>query len=368
MDLTDKKYKLKQAKSHKGRLVIDSKLPKLVEDPKKAMFLNTENSSEMTRIALLELYLSRKTFSVRLNQKNKIESALVNGNSIEYFSEKNDTSLFAYTSDTKKKPMNLCLGNLFNNKLLDVFEFEITNMIPREYFDDKPEFDFNCQPVLVFQGEEFETNTEMSRLKIFFLDFYAQDLLEEVSITDLKKVIVFSSYVNNDNKYVKIRTFYASTINEYQTNDFGLKEIGPSFDLSLRQSKISTEDEFKLACKQPKLISSEYTKNRINGLFDVTGKLYISKQNLEAASLKRYDKLLSKKRRKNKEVNGETSDNNDENLDKNQTEEKDEENDDEFEIKKSKNIKTKTHKNDDIKLREKKNNNKGKNKSHKESL
>lgn len=349
MDLTDKKYKLKQAKTHKGRLVIDSKLPKLIEDPKKAIFLNTENASELTRIALVEFYLSRKTFSLRLNKKNKVESVFENTSSVEYFSEKNDASLFMYTSDTKKKPMNICMGSLFNNKLLDAFEFEITNMIPREYFEDKPEFDFNCQPVLIFQGEDFETNTEMNRLKIFFLDFYAQDLLEEVSITDLKKVIVFSSYQNNDNKCVKIRTFYASTINEYQINNYGLKEIGPSYDLTLRKTKITSEDDFKLACKQPRLISSEYTKNRINGLFDVTGKIYISKQNLEAASLKRYDKLLSKKRKKNKQ-NGNNSENEDEN-DNN-------EDDQVEEIPKHKEIKTKIndkikHNNNDIDLIEK---------------
>ena len=49
-------------------------MPKLIEDPKKAIFLNTENSSEIMRLVMKELYETRKAFSLRFNQKNKIES------------------------------------------------------------------------------------------------------------------------------------------------------------------------------------------------------------------------------------------------------------------------------------------------------
>lgn len=299
MDLTDKKHKIKAAKTHKGRLHIQHRLPKIVEDPKKTVFFNSENSSEIMRIAMNEFYDSRKSFSLKLNKKNKIEPVFESSETIENLSEKNDASFFVYTSDSKKRPMNIVFGSLYEYKLLDSFEFEITNFIPSDYFKIKPQFDINSQPIIIFQGEKFETDNINERFKKFLLDFYAQDLLEEVNIPDLRKVIVFS--IDQNNK-IKIRNFQTQNpVGEYTIKTLSLEEVGPSFDLVPRRNHLCSEQDYKAACRQPKL-SSENNRNKINSMLDVQGKLYTNRQNLEVVCLRKFDKIVGKKRKINEEA------------------------------------------------------------------
>ena len=299
MDITEKKYKVKAAKTHKGRVAIENKLPKLIEDPKRTIFVNTINSSEIMRMVATEFYFTRKTFSLRFNKKNNLDSIFEKTDSLEYLIEKNDSALFLYTSDSKKRPMNLVIGNCFEHKILDAFEFEVTNFIPLEYFEAIVNYEPNCQPILLFQGELFETDNILERFKKLMLDFYAQDLLEEVNISELKRVICFT--VDSDKK-IKIRNYQIKEINEYNLKNLNLEEVGPSFDLSIRRNILAGEEDYKKALRQPKFIGKEFSKNKINGLFDVQGKLYTQKQNLEAASLRRFDKILSRKRKTNVEA------------------------------------------------------------------
>ena len=50
-----------------------------------------------------------------------------NPNLIEKITEKTDTALFCFGSNTKKKPHNLIIGRIFNNAILDMAEFGIFN-------------------------------------------------------------------------------------------------------------------------------------------------------------------------------------------------------------------------------------------------
>jgi hypothetical protein len=42
----------KKAKTHKGRLYLQTLAPKLIEDPKQSLFMNSDNSSEIMRMIL----------------------------------------------------------------------------------------------------------------------------------------------------------------------------------------------------------------------------------------------------------------------------------------------------------------------------
>ncbi len=45
----------KKAKTHKGRMHLQSLMPKLVEDPKESLFLNSDNTGEIMRMVLNDL-------------------------------------------------------------------------------------------------------------------------------------------------------------------------------------------------------------------------------------------------------------------------------------------------------------------------
>lgn len=46
---------LKKAKTHKGRVFLESRKPKAVEDPKQCSLINTFNSNEILRMVLNDL-------------------------------------------------------------------------------------------------------------------------------------------------------------------------------------------------------------------------------------------------------------------------------------------------------------------------
>ena len=75
------------------------------------------------RMVLNDLYLTRKDYSKKLNQKEEISNLLQSKSDVEYLCDKNNCALFTYTTDQKKKPMNLVMGMLYNKSILDAFEF-----------------------------------------------------------------------------------------------------------------------------------------------------------------------------------------------------------------------------------------------------
>ena len=233
---------------------------------------------------------------MKLSKKNQILTPFENTDQIEDLALKNKASLFLMSSDTKKRPMNLIFGSLFNHKILDMFEFEVTNFIPGEYFETVKKIDMNSQPVMVFLGEPFETTKNIERFKFYMMDFYKQDSLEEVNISDLNRIIVFSC---DEKQCIRIRHYQMNLpVLEYSIDRISFEEIGPSFDLQPRRTNLSEDDDFRTACKQPKLLNKE-NKKKINSLIDVKAKVFPTKQNLNAISLKRYDKILGKKRKIN---------------------------------------------------------------------
>lgn len=160
--------------------------------------------------------MCRKEFSKKLNKKNILKYVFDDAGDIEYISEKNDTTFFVLTSDIKKKPMNIIMGSTFNYKLMDVFEFEITNFLPLEFFSKKCEVDSFMKPVIIFQGDIFETDFQYERIKKFFLDFFRIQDLDEVVISELRKILIISA---GEDKEIKIRSYQIdSNMNQYNVS------------------------------------------------------------------------------------------------------------------------------------------------------
>lgn len=64
-------------------------------------------------------------------------------------SSKQDCSLFFFGSDQKKRPDNLIIGRNYNGRVLDMFEFGVTDYTPMEQF--KPEHaQREMKPLLIF--------------------------------------------------------------------------------------------------------------------------------------------------------------------------------------------------------------------------
>ena len=288
----------RKATTHKGKLFLESLMPKVIEDPKQCLFINTENSTEIMRMVLNDLYLMRRDLSKKLTKKEKIVNVTENKSNIEFLCKKNNTIFFALSSHNKKHPMNLTLGCLFDFQLLDYFDFEVTNFLPMSYFKNDIVINSDLKPIIIFQGELFESDFNYDRLKKFFIDFFQLYDKESISISEMRRIIAIS--IEKDEKIVKIRNYQinGNLNNKNNLSKIELIEIGPSFDLKERKFTLGDEELYKKTLKQPKGIKEtkekNIEKNKILG--EKRGRLHMQKQNLGAVSLKKFKKIMNKDR------------------------------------------------------------------------
>jgi ribosome production factor 2 len=250
------------------------------------------------RMVLNELYLMRKELSKKLNKKEKIFNIVQNKENVEFLCTKNNTAFFSLSSNNKKHPMDLTLGCLYDHQLLDSFEFEVTNFIPMSYFKEASTINSDLKPIIIFQGELFESDFNYDRLKKLFIDYFQLLDRPNVTISELRRLIVIS--IENDEKIVKIRNYQINgdLSNKNSLPKVNLIEIGPSFDLKERKFLLADEVLYKKALKQPKGVKEvkekNIEKNKILG--EKRGRIHMQKQNLKAVSLKKFKKIMNKDR------------------------------------------------------------------------
>ena len=288
----------RKPKTHKGKLYLESLKPKVVEDPKQCLFINTQNSNELMRMVLNELYLMRKELSKKLNKKEQIFNIVQNKENVEFLCTKNNATFFSLSSNNKKHPMDLTLGCLYDHQLLDTFEFEVTNFIPMSYFKEASTINSDLKPIIIFQGELFESDFNYDRLKKFFIDYFQLLDRPNVVISELRRLIVIS--IENDEKIVKIRNYQVNgdLSSKNSLPKVNLVEIGPSLDLKERKFLLADEVLYKKALKQPKGVKEtkekNIEKNKILG--EKRGRIHMQTQNLKAVSLKKFKKIMNKDR------------------------------------------------------------------------
>jgi ribosome production factor 2 len=286
-----------KATTHKGRLHLESLQPKVNEDPKASLIINTKSSSEILRMVMTDLHIMRREYSKKLGKKNELLGSFEEPKNLEFLCERNNTPLFCYTSDSKKRPMNLVMGSLFNNRVLDMFEWEITNYIPISHFSkDIREVDSCMKPVIIFQGDVFENDFQYERMKKFLADFFKIYDVEDVNVSDLRRVLVISA---SDDKEIKIRQFQVEEFNEYNFNsNLQISEIGPSLNLKSRRIHLANEELYKLSLKQPKQLFKKKEKNiETNALGEKRGRIHMARQNVKTMALKKYKKILGRKKK-----------------------------------------------------------------------
>ena len=90
----------------KGWKRVEDRLPKVIENPKKAIFIMGRNSSQTLKTALNDLAQYKKPYCVKLTQKHDI-LPFEDDAPLETYSKSRDCSLFLFGSHTKKRPNTL---------------------------------------------------------------------------------------------------------------------------------------------------------------------------------------------------------------------------------------------------------------------
>uniref|UniRef100_A0A8C5A9K8 Ribosome production factor 2 homolog n=1 Tax=Gadus morhua TaxID=8049 RepID=A0A8C5A9K8_GADMO len=250
-------------KSQRSKRFLEGRAPKIAENVKNAMIMKGGNTSETITNALKDLPPTLTRPSLLCFQ--------------EFFSKKTDCSLFVFGSHNKKRPNNLIFGRLFDFHVLDMMELGIEKYTGLMDFKNSkcPE---GTKPMLVFAGDAFDVDHELRRLKSLFIDFFRGMAVPAVRLAGLEHILHITAL--EDKIYLRS---YRSLLKKSgcRTPRIELEEIGPAFDFVVRRTHMASEDLYKTAHRQPKVLKAGKKKNISHDVFGTKfGRLHMQKQDL----------------------------------------------------------------------------------------
>jgi len=274
-------------KKQKARVVrlLRKREPQLVEATKRVLVLRGSATSQVVVDILRNMAMITKPNGSFLQRKNDI-LPFDDINSLEFLCNKNDCSLFALGSHTKKRPNNLVLGRLYDGHLLDMYEFGAENFQSLNSF---PGFKktVGAKPLMTFVGDQWSSDSTYTKIQNLLLDMFRADRIEMISLKGMDHVI--SCAVVDGKIHLRV---YCVIFKKSGTKipNVVLAPMGPFMDLTLRRSQLPSEDLWKTACKKPAALKPSKVKNITKtAMGDKVGRIHMKKQNL--------DKLASTQRK-----------------------------------------------------------------------
>jgi len=176
----------KKQHSRRALKAMQKKEPQLVEDERTALFMRSTTCSDTMRQLLLDLYKMRDPETSKNFTRKTEERPFENDASFRFLCEKNNASLFALGSHTKKRPDSLVLGRMFEFNVLDMFELALSCIQTMPAFRQET-FAVGSRPFIVFQGDAFENHPTYQQLKSLFMDFFASKPLTAFSPSALRQ-------------------------------------------------------------------------------------------------------------------------------------------------------------------------------------
>lgn len=261
--------------------MLKKKEPLIVENTKKALFIRGHNTSQVTNVILKDLAMLCKPYSKALQRKNEI-FPFEDCQSLEFLSTKNDCSLFAFGSHTKKRPHNLILGRLFDGELLDMVEFG-TEVISTIELACKSK-GVGSKPMFVFLGSHWESDSTYARIQNLLTDFFRGDKVDKISLQGLDHVLVFTVSAG----LIYMRPFAVSFERSgTRIPHVELIPMGKHLSLRIRRTQLASDEVWKVALKAPKSLTPKVKNKKKTDIGETLGRIHLKKQNLSNMTVKR---------------------------------------------------------------------------------
>ncbi|XP_059153236.1 ribosome production factor 2 homolog [Physella acuta] len=293
-------------KTQLGKRALEKKEPKIVENTKNTLFFKGGNTSQTVTRVLKEWHTLKKPHATMFSKKNATRP-FEDQSSIEFFTNKADSSLFMFGSHSKKRPHNIVIGRLFDNQVLDMVEFGVEKFISMDDIKGQKSA-AGIKPCLVFSGEFFEENDDNKRVKNLLIDFFRGATVEKISLSGLEHVICISAVHGK----IYIRSYRVLMKKSgSKTPRVELEPMGPFLDLTLRRTRLASDDLFKRALKKAALAKPKKKKNiSRDELGNKLGRIHMNTQNfskLQARKLKGLKRRASEKKQNGEKSEGEKS-------------------------------------------------------------
>ena len=289
----------KRAKTARGRRALRKMEPKVIENPRATLVLRGQKSSALVNTALTDIYMLKKPNAKHFARHNAVHP-FEDATPLEFLCQKNDASLFAFGSHSKKRPNNLVLGRLFDHRVLDMYELGVEKFTSISQFAATAEASYaggttpEAKPCLLFQGAEWEHQSQLQDLRSLLTDFFHGQVVSEISPLGVEHFLSFTA--SADGKKIYLRHYLARLMKSSEGNQpyCALSEIGPSLDLSVRRTSPADQATMKAAMVRPKASAAKPTKEKNvtrSRLMGKQGKLHVPRQdlsNMATARMKAY--------------------------------------------------------------------------------
>lgn len=283
---------------------MESREPKRFEDEKKVMLIKGANANLVVTKLMKDIFMLKKPNSVFFGRKNDFHP-FDNQSNIEFFSKKNDCPLFAFGSNTKKRPNNLILGRTFNYQVLDMLEFGVENFKALDDFKTA-KVSLNSKPIILVSGQAFAEREEYRRIHNLFVDLFSAHKHTKINLNSIEHVI----YLIAHEEKILFRSYRIGYQKSgLQTPRVELEEIGPHFDLTLRRQRLASKDLFKKACFQPFSLKPNKVKNvQKTALGDTLGRVHMDRQDYVQLATRKFKGTRPDKRPLDSEPEHDTND------------------------------------------------------------
>ncbi|KAA3675128.1 ribosome production factor 2 [Paragonimus westermani] len=294
-------------KTHKGKKILESKAPKIVENDKKTLVLKGGHTSQLVNDFLNDLCSLKNPLIFKLKWHNPI-LPFEDISFVEKMCRKYDCSLFVIGLHSKKRPHNIVVGRLHDGELLDMFELGIQHYIG--LLQDSPGVS-GAKPLLLFSGEVFEEQKKYVMLKslfvgkrIYFRFLMTSDLFRGPTVDGVRSLgiehMIQVAMTSEDRILLRVRRILIRPLEkpsggsseelDKQTKplrtpwgipvQLSLEDTGPSVDFDLRRVTIPSEDKWKRAHRVPPetRMAKKVPKNRHVDVFGSRiGRVHVGK-------------------------------------------------------------------------------------------
>ncbi|AOA63251.1 Ribosome biogenesis protein RPF2 [Komagataella phaffii CBS 7435] len=294
-------------KTARAKRELGKRDPKIVENVKNALFVPGKSSNKVLHDVVVDLSSLKKPNMKRFNKKNDI-LPFEDPSSLEFFSEKNDSSLLVLSSHNKKRPNTLTWIRTFNYKLYDMIELSILNNYKLLNEFKQSRVDVGMKPMFVFNGPIFDSHPVYQHLKSLFLDFYRGEETNLLDLKGLQHVISISAGEIDDVEesisklpLVHFRVYRLKTYKspEPKLPRVELDEVGPRLTFKVGRYQSPDPEVEKEALTQPKQQQPKVKKNvQTDIIGDKVAQVHVGSQDLSKLQTrkmkglkKRYDQV-----------------------------------------------------------------------------
>ena len=277
-------------KSQRYKRLLEERESKVFENDKKALIIRGAVTSEVVRNILKEFYILKKPNATLFWKKNAM-IPFEDTSSLEFLTKRNDTSLFAFGSHSKKRPHNIVLGRMYDFQVLDMIELGVENYESLKAVKGE-KCTLGTKPCLIFSGAAFETDNELRRLKSLLMDFFRGPVVNNVRLNGMEHVIQFSATETE----VQMRSYkIALKKSGTRTPRIELEDMGPNIDFVVRRTRLASHDLYKQACKVAKGAKPKKHKNVSMDVFGTKhGRVHMQSQDINTIQLRKVKALKRK--------------------------------------------------------------------------